>query len=649
MIALGDFYIAILRFSALWSLPGDAGASNLPLNQLMGVLWVVTVAVYGSVIFDLHGISPIARPFHGASARVRAWLLRLAWLGAIGSLFAGGMLWWWGDLALTGKSGGSLAQMFATVFTVAFAILLLGALVLASWSVVPAITALWFLFLSALRIVVWLLTLICSLLVRLVEALAFVIVAIVDVPARLGLMLHNYLATFAWAERLHWQPRASFAALAPIAAEVSQSVLGSGDDGFAAATGTSALFLSPRSPVLLPAPRPAPRSDSRTTITVLSLGAAGAALMASVWPALKAQLPLRAMLAIGAFDESATEPHQSYDASGVLDVSPTAAEIASAQREALSLADFRQRLLGAMIQRVRQALIDVEAMEGQVIILAGPEALDERTRALLAGLKRRRREQEIIVVTGNRWLDPASPRLDEAYQHLTRMHAAGVVTAALLLDTTHKEDARLAGIAIVSLIGARIYDLDNPSLIGVAKRLAANGPFIQLRVGAADVDATLPAEGPIFARRKPLVSLQDAVAQAQHVTLPLLRGPQSGVVVYTVPLQPREALWSRFCDAMRSWLEERSRATGGAAVMPVFMPGRAFEIYAATLYPMAEVRALETRVPTLAELAPYVAGANDASDDDEKPTAVAAAVSRNGNGAHPAPGVPPRAAASGSD
>jgi hypothetical protein len=199
LMALGDFYMMILRFRALLNMPGDPPKFALPIDELMGILWLVTVAVNGSVIFDLHGLSPVARPFHGASQTLRRWLRLVAWIGAIASLVAGGLLWFWGDRAIQGHQ-----TPWGTVFTVMFAVLLLGALLLSSWSVVLAMIALWFLLVSALRIVVWCLALACSLLVRLVDALAHVLVAIVDLPARLGLILHNYLAGFEWAQRLRW-------------------------------------------------------------------------------------------------------------------------------------------------------------------------------------------------------------------------------------------------------------------------------------------------------------------------------------------------------------------------------------------------------------------------------------------------------------
>nr|MBF6592234.1 hypothetical protein [Ktedonobacterales bacterium] len=178
LMALGDFYMMILRFRTLLNLPGSSPSFGLPLDQLMGILWLVTVAVYGSILFDLHGISPIARPFHGASRRFRAWLRVIAWVGVTASLVAGGLLWFWGDRAIAGQK-----SILGTVFTVMFAVLLLGALVLASWAIIPAAIALYFLVLSALRIIAWGAALVLSLLVRLVEALAYVLVAIIDIPA----------------------------------------------------------------------------------------------------------------------------------------------------------------------------------------------------------------------------------------------------------------------------------------------------------------------------------------------------------------------------------------------------------------------------------------------------------------------------------
>lgn len=624
LMALGDFYIMILRLQALLGLPARSSSVGLPIDQLMGILWLVMVAVYGSVVFDLHGLSPTARPFQGASSRLRTWLRIAAWAGVVLSLIAGGILWLWGDFAIHASTSGA-TNLLSTSFLVMFAALLFGALVLASWSVVPACIALWFLFLSALRIVCWCLGLICSLLVRLVEALAYVLVAMVDLPARLGLMLHNYLAEFEWAQRMHWLPRPAFAVLAPIAPDVRQNVLGDVDDGYTAATGSGSVFISPSSPVLLPAPQPLPHSDSRTTITVLSIGPLGAALMNSLWPALKAQLPMKALLVVGAFDDGAPQPREMYRASGALDIGPTPHEIAHARREAVSPADFRHRLLEGMLSRVRQACISADAMEGQIIVLASPEALDASAREQLTDLKRRRPEQEIIVVADNLWLDPDAPSITEAYGALAQLHAKDIVTAVLLLDTAHKSAAQRAGIAIASLIGARAYEVANPSLVGVAKRLSVFNPFIQLRTDCKDVDATLPVDGPIFARQKPVVSLQDAVIQARDVSKKLLQQGRTGVLVLTVPLNPRDRLWQQFCDVIRSWLEEQSRAAERTFAMPVFMPGRTFEIHAATLYPLAEVRTLAGDANTLAELAPYVPAT------EEEPIAA----TTRANGAHP--------------
>ncbi|MBF6592325.1 MAG: hypothetical protein IVW57_17570, partial [Ktedonobacterales bacterium] len=368
-----------------------------------------------------------------------------------------------------------------------------------------------------------------------------------------------------------------------------------------AATRPASVFISPHAPALLPTPPPTPRSDSRDTITVLSLGAVGSSLLASVWPALRAQLPLKALLAVGEYNESSSEQSQNYGISGVLDVSPSAREIATAQRKAVSGTDFRHKLLEGMMGRVRQALITVDAMAGQVIILTGPEVLDAEVEGLLADLKRRRPEQEILLITCNLWLDAADPRVREVDLMLEKMHQDGTLTAAIPLNAKRKEDARQAGVAVASLIGAQLYDLGNPSLVGVAKRLAAKTPFLELRTDCRDVDATLPIEGPVFARRKPVVSSQDAASQAQYMTKALLQPDKVGVLVYTVPLGPRDMLWARFCDAMRTWLDEQAHATGRQAMMPVFMPGRQLEVHVAALSPRVEVLALATPTKKAAE------------------------------------------------
>lgn len=587
VIALGDFDLMSLRLEALFNLNS---VSPLPLSMLglfLGLLWLATVAVYASIVFDLHGLSPITRPFHNASPRFSRVLPVLVWGGIVLSLISGGVLWYVGSQDATGQ-----ATPLAVVFLVLFAILMNGALVLASWAIHPALLALFYLVVSVLRIVAWLAEHVLVLAVRLLDALARVLVALIDIPAQLGRKLHNYLCNFGWFQRVYWHPWPEFAEVPSALTEnvTEDNVLLS--DRSVNQVGSPRITLSeeaPRPPIGTDTPMALP--TARRTTIVLSIGALGAQLMDTLWPALRSSAVQGTLLAVGEYNDETIRRPRAFVLPSLVDISPTADELAVARGEELSDAKIRQRLLSGMVQRTIALLIAAAAAAGQVIVLADAEDIDDAMANAFDELHRRRQEQDIILVTCHQPSSQDPAALARAENLLAQMHEARTITAVLAVEGTHAEDVRNAAVALASLVSARTLTLDNPSFADVLARLKPGSGQLGVACARADVASLPDAPSHVLARARSKADLQDTLIQTRHAAeqalkclAPTLAGEQVALVI-TIPLRPGSVPWEQFRRDMESWLHTQRARPFDARDLLVLMPGRALETHVAVVYP----------------------------------------------------------------
>ncbi|MGQ0576957.1 MAG: hypothetical protein ACT4RN_22560 [Pseudonocardia sp.] len=190
VIALGDLVLAGLRFGALLGLDVDGfPIRGATLDLLAGLLFLAVLATYGCVLLDTGRVTPMHRPYGLAAGRARRVLLVVAATGTALSALAALLFFTWGQYAVLGQPSNDAATLFVAVF----AILLVGASILAAGGAIAAVPALWVLLCAAsaslLAFGAWLLDLTISVL----EGTHRLLVAAVRLLATPGTLVWNWL------------------------------------------------------------------------------------------------------------------------------------------------------------------------------------------------------------------------------------------------------------------------------------------------------------------------------------------------------------------------------------------------------------------------------------------------------------------------
>ena len=196
----GDVVLASLRFGALLGLPVDTlPVDGSVLDLLTGLLFLAVLATYGCVLLDVIHVTPLRRPYGLATGNARTSLVAVATAGVALSALAGVLFFVWGQYAIFGEP----SQDIATLFIAVFALLLVGASVLAAGGALGCVLALWVLVGVLAATVLDMLAALADLLGTVLGRVSAVLVALVRLLARPGSMLWNWLAELPVGRALH--------------------------------------------------------------------------------------------------------------------------------------------------------------------------------------------------------------------------------------------------------------------------------------------------------------------------------------------------------------------------------------------------------------------------------------------------------------
>lgn len=624
LLAAGDFYLTLQRIAALFGLP-SLTLGGQQVDVLIGVLWVAMVATFGAALLDLHGLTPIGRPWHNASPRLRAVLLRVLWACLALTLLAGALFWLWGQFAILNAL--VAANTLAYPIQAFFGVLLNVAVVLSGWAAFTGIGALVALALMTLRLLAAGLHALLTILVALLNGLARLLTALVDIPAHAGRRLYNWMTNFEWAQRRYLAPLAPFEELPLIGAELLGPPL-------PAVTATPVVedfvYAAPEQPIAREARvRPAVVRESafpaRAT-SILGVGQFGAGLVAGL--ATSDLFATRSVLAVGTLDDGTTGLAPAglhFVRDGMLDISPPPREVTAALSGSPSPQRARDQLGAQLVAKLIQAQVARRVTYGQVLVAQELAALDDAARVAYTELKRRRAGQKLVLLSSlpqpHRFADVGRDEVRSGYAALRGLWEADVLEAALLLDprgpfaVAHGEQAQaeyivLAVDSLLAASGQTAQTGQGAPLAELATSIGNASGFVGLTFARGDL-ALANSPGSLPARRGPAsgrplrFDLMDLVSQTSEATRVALEEPEAAVIaepiperqpfalVYTLPLAQDDPRWLEFTKEIGAWLTGWLRAGGSAKLYPklVFAYAPVPFVQVSALYPLPAVPA----------------------------------------------------------
>jgi hypothetical protein len=191
VVLVGDVALAGLRFGALLGIPVDGlPVTGSTLDLLTGLLFLAVLATFGCVLLDAAHVTPLRRPYGLATGRVRSVLLGVAATGTALSALAAVLFFVWGQYAVFGRPSDDVATLFIAVF----AVLLVGASILAAGGALGCVLALWTLLCASVAVLLAVAAALLDLAVVAVTRAADLLVSVIRLAARPGTVLWNWLA-----------------------------------------------------------------------------------------------------------------------------------------------------------------------------------------------------------------------------------------------------------------------------------------------------------------------------------------------------------------------------------------------------------------------------------------------------------------------
>ena len=211
LIGIPDWYIATLRFAAMMGIA--VGLPNLPVkvDSLLGLVYFLVGSLWGIVILDLCGATPIDKPWHNLAEGQRNRLKLLCWIGLGLTILTAVLFYGWGQLQLVWlQMKVTPPEPLSSGLTVAvmglLAILLTAACALAGWAVFTGLASLQVIGQMLFRLILLALRLPPRTVVAALDGGAAVVTAGIDVPAGAGKCLWNWWCQFDIAKKLKFQP-----------------------------------------------------------------------------------------------------------------------------------------------------------------------------------------------------------------------------------------------------------------------------------------------------------------------------------------------------------------------------------------------------------------------------------------------------------
>ena len=199
VLAIGELYLASLRFGALFGVSGESvSISTGALQILSGLLLAACVTVWAFVAFDVSSMSPVKRPFVEGHTGLR----RVAYLGFSLSLLITGMFFLWGQ----GQIEGAQIQGLAQAFIFLFGILLAGAVAFSGWSLIVAPAALLLIVVLLVRKVGFLIRLVITAAMHVLHYLHQVAAYLMELLVRFCVAFWNWLVDFRFISALGLDP-----------------------------------------------------------------------------------------------------------------------------------------------------------------------------------------------------------------------------------------------------------------------------------------------------------------------------------------------------------------------------------------------------------------------------------------------------------
>lgn len=573
-LALGDYYLFVLRFAVLFQL----GTSQVvTVDVWTGIIWVTMVALWGSIFFDLAGVMHKASPFHKFSLETRRILTRLALVAVITALIAGALLWLWGQFDISGID----ASVLTWAFVILFALLINSAIGMAGWAVFLSLGSIYALLLITLLLLCRVGLLVCYVLVAILSLLAAFVASIIDIPAHLGRLLWNWFCCFPLAVRWNMLPLEPFGQQAPIGRELVLTSQATASQALPSASYDT--HTDSTDEVELPVMRSSSLPNTRL-LNIVGSGSLTKNFLPALWGAFQQYHATSLVRTYGVIDLSRSHSISPYDLSryGVTSISPTDVDLEKKFDRFSDAADVQKQITEEAVTRLVDANLDQRDTRSHILWAQPLPGMDDSMEQIFRDLIRHRQpHQHLIVCSELPFADQYDDSLIVDYQRLMHLQKENIVEGVVLLNRRspyarlHGEHEQHKAVA-TTLVGIELAHQQskyNAPLPEIMQLLASQEAF----TGMAFSSKRFAGAGLLNARQARAMRnsgqfehrLADLIAQSKAATDAVLMPEARGIdahfdtdkpfyVIYMVPSDAQRiaSSWSEYTRLTGTWLTQ---------------------------------------------------------------------------------------------
>lgn len=206
ILLASDLFFSDLRFAVLLGQRPRVTELGVSFDLLSAGMFVALGIVFGFILFDLRRGTPGHRPWANFHGRDRRLLTILCVSGLVMTAVAALTAWTWGELQRHDSVPAALDVGLPLLLWMLLAVLLIAGTLLSGYAAFIAVGCVVALVLLGLRCVLHIVIMALHVAVRSIDSTAAVLTHLIDVPARAGIGLWNWICSFDWAAKAHFAP-----------------------------------------------------------------------------------------------------------------------------------------------------------------------------------------------------------------------------------------------------------------------------------------------------------------------------------------------------------------------------------------------------------------------------------------------------------
>jgi MFS family permease len=193
VIGLADFYLVGLRLAAMLGVRSHVPSLGIQPDIFLAMLFFAVTAVFAVALPELRRLKVSRHPWSEISDDDRLKLQKLCFLCLGLTVAAAAALWLWGDLQRYDKGSPELDFLLPLIFWLLLVLPVVSGTAVAVWAGFKCFGAVFAVMLMLVQAILNVINFSCQVITGLLRRTAVLVVAVIDIPGRMGMGVINFL------------------------------------------------------------------------------------------------------------------------------------------------------------------------------------------------------------------------------------------------------------------------------------------------------------------------------------------------------------------------------------------------------------------------------------------------------------------------